>query len=86
MAALVAWYGLYQAGHLVFNLRYLLDPGVPPFPAPAEGWSTQLVHLLNGMAAADTLNAALALVFIYGYFTGARWHIWLGTLTLTVSM
>lgn len=50
MGALVAWYGLYQAGHLVFNLRYLFDPGVPPFPAPAEGWSAQLAHLLNGMA------------------------------------
>lgn len=86
MGALVAWYGLYQAGHLVFNLRYLFDPGVLPFPAPAEGWSAQLVHFLNGMAAIDTLNAALALVFVYGYFARARWHGWLGTLTLTVSM
>jgi hypothetical protein len=75
-----------QAGHLVFNLRNLLDPGVPPFPAPAEGWSAQLVSFLNGMAAADALNAVLALVFVYGYFARARWHGWLGTLTLTVSM
>jgi hypothetical protein len=27
-----------------------------------------------------------ALVFVYGYFTGVRWQVWLGTLTLTVSM
>jgi hypothetical protein len=86
MGVLVAWYGLYQVGHLVFNLRYLLDPGVPPFPAPAAGWAPQLVHFLNGMAAADAVNAALALVYVYGYFTRARWHVWLGTLTLTISM
>ncbi len=83
---LVSWYGLFQAAHLVFNGLYLLRPGTPPFPPPAEGWQPQTVHLLNGMAASDFVNAILSLVFVYGYFTQARWHLWLGTLTLTVSM
>jgi hypothetical protein len=48
--------------------------------------SAQLVSFLNGMAAADALNAVLALVFVYGYFACAQRHGWLGTLTLTVSM
>lgn len=53
-----------------------------------RGWSAQLVHFLNGMAATDTLNAALALVFVYGYFTlrPVTRLAGLGTLTLTVSM
>jgi len=84
--ALVVWYGLYQAGHFVFNALYLLQPGTPPFPPPAEGWLPQTVHFLNGMAASDLVNAVLSLVFVYGYFTRARWRMWLGTLTLTVSM
>ena len=83
---LVSWYGLFQAGHMVFNGLYLWRPGTPPFPPPAEGWLPQTVHLLNGMATSDFINAILALVFVYGYFTRARWHLWLGTLTLTVSI
>jgi hypothetical protein len=83
---LVGWYGLFRALHLAFNVRYLLRPGMPPFPPPAEGWSPQTVHLLNGMAVTDAVNALLALAFVYGYFMRARWHIWLGILTLTISM
>lgn len=83
---LVGWYGLFQAVHILFNARYLLRPGAPPFPPPAEGWLPQTVHLLNGIAASDLINAILALVFVYGYFARAKWHLWLGTLTLTISM
>ena len=83
---LVGWYGLFQAVHILFNSLYLLRPGTPPFPSPAEGWLPQTVHLLNGMAASDLVNAVLALVFVYGYFTRAKWRMWLGTLTLTISM
>ncbi len=83
---LVVWYGLYQAGHLIFNGIYLVRPGNPPFPPPPGGWSAQLVSFLNGMAAADFVNAALALCFVYGYFRRTRWWFWLGTLTLTISV
>jgi hypothetical protein len=79
---LVAWYGIYQAGHLVFNVRYLLDPGQLPFPAPAAGWSPQLTAFLYGMAAADAVNAALALGFVVGFFARRGWRNWLGTLTI----
>jgi hypothetical protein len=37
------------------------------------------------MGAADAVNAVVALVFVYGYFAGARWRVWLGTLCLAVS-
>lgn len=83
---LVTWYGFYQAGHLIFNSLYLLHPGRPPFPPPAGGWLSQTVHFLNGMAASDLVNAVLALVFVYGFFRRAPWRMWLGTLTLTISM
>jgi len=83
---LVAWYGLYQAGHLIFNSLYLLHPGRPPFPPPAGGWLPQTVHFLNGMAVTDLVNAVLGLVFVYGYFARASWRLWLGTLSLTISI
>lgn len=37
------------------------------------------------MGATDAVNAVVALVFVYGYFAQARWRVWLGTLSLTVS-
>ena len=83
---LVAWYGLFQAVHILFNGLYLLNPGMPPFPPPAEGWLPQTVHLLNGIATADLVNAVFSLLFVYAYFTKAKWRMWLGTLTLTISM
>ena len=83
---LVAWYGLFQAGHLILNGIYLVRPGIPPFPPPPGGWSAQLVGFLNGIAAADFVNAGLALGFVYGYFRWTRWWFWLGTLTLTISI
>ncbi len=38
------------------------------------------------MAVADLFNAALSLVFVVGFFRRARWVVWLGTVTLTVSL
>ena len=83
---LVVWYGLFQTGHLIVNAIYLVRPGTPPFPPPPGGWSAQLVGFLNGIAAADFVNAAFALGFVYGYFRRTRWWFWLGTLTLTISV
>ena len=83
---LVAWYGLFQLVHALLNGRYLLSPGSPPFEAPLEGWRSQTVAFLNGMAVADFVNALLALVFVFGYVRRRAWSAWLGTLTLTVSV
>jgi hypothetical protein len=34
----------------------------------------------------DLVGAFLALLFVRGYFRRTRWRMWLGTLTLTVSV
>ena len=46
----------------------------------------QTVAFMNGAAAADLINAVLSVVFVAGYFRGGRWAVWLGTVTLTVSI
>jgi|GEM_PF-668825 hypothetical protein len=87
---LVVWYGIYQAAHIIINLRALVDlkSGEISFPAfpPPDGWSVQTIHFFTGMAAVDLFNAVLTLVFVYSYFKNAKWRMWLGTLTLTASM
>ena len=86
---LVAYFGVFQVVHLALNARYQFLPfsARPPLPfaAPPEGWSLQLVQFTSGMAVADLINAALSLVFVYGYFRDAPWCVWLGTVTLTVA-
>lgn len=88
--ALVAWYGAFQAVHVVVNVRALanLIRGGTSFPAmpPAGGWSEQAAHFFTAMASVDLVNAFLALVFVYGYFREKGWRTWLGTLTLTISV
>jgi hypothetical protein len=90
MKLLVAWYGSFQAVHIFINARGLLQlaQGSIDFPAlpPPGGWSLQAMHFLTAMASLDLLNAILTLAFVYGFFRQTRWHTWLGTLTLTVSM
>ena len=38
------------------------------------------------MAAIGVINAALSLLFVVGFFQRWEWSLWLGTLTLTVSV
>lgn len=87
--ALVAYFGLFQAGHLVLNARYQLVPfdlGPPlPFASPPGGWAPQIVYFTTGMAVADLINAAFSLVFVVGFLGRAPWYPWLGTVTLTVA-
>ncbi len=87
---LVVWYGIYQSAHLMLNARYQLVPFADrpplPFAGPAEGWLPQTIAFGSGMAVADMFNAALSLVFVVGFFRRARWVVWLGTVTLTVSL
>jgi len=86
---LVAYFGAFQAVHFLLNARYQLLPfssrPALPFAPPPEGWSQQIVYFTSGMAVADMLNAALSVVFVFGFFRGASWSTWLGTVTLTVA-
>ena len=84
---LVAYYGFIQALHLVgigWASVVLDTTGEMTFPAPPPvgGWSEQAINFFVGVGAIDALNAVLALVFVYGFFKGARWRGWLGALTL----
>jgi hypothetical protein len=89
--ALVAWYGVYQAAHIVVNTRglYILHSGGTldfPAPPPPSGWPAETIHMILIMGWADLVGAFLALFFVYGYLRRARWRMWLGTLTLTISV
>lgn len=90
MRSLVVWYGLFQAVHIFVNVRGLLQlaQGSIDFPAlpPPGGWSSQTIHFMTAMASLDLINAILTLIFVYGFFKQTPWHVWLGTLTLTVSL
>jgi hypothetical protein len=46
----------------------------------------QTVAFLNGAAVLDFVNALLAVVFVVGFLRRRHWSVWLGTLTLTVSI
>lgn len=88
---LVAYYALYQFVHILVNVRglhILLSGGVLDFPAPppAGGWSPDVVHIGIAIGFTDLFGAVLALVFAYGYFQGAPWRIWVGTVALTISL
>lgn len=82
---LIAWYGLFQAGHVILNGRYLISRGDPPFPGPDSGWSPDAVAFLDAFATFDLINAFAAVVFATAWMRGRRWHQ-LGTITLTISM
>ena len=82
---LIGWYGLFQAGHVVLNSRYLLGDNDPPFPGPRGGWSGDAVAFLDGFAAMDLINAMVAVVFAVAWLTGRQSRT-LGTIVLTVSM
>jgi hypothetical protein len=88
---LIGYYGLVQAAHIMAIVRsftLLMQTGEITFLAqpPSGGWSVQARHFLVGLGAVDAANAALALVFVYGYFSRSRWWFWLGTFALTASV
>ena len=89
--ALVAWYGLYQGTHVLVNTRglYILHSGgVLDFPAPPppSGWPAETIHMMVIIGWVDLAGAILALVFVRGHLRRAPWRMWLGTLTLTISV
>ena len=88
---MVAWYGLYQAAHVLVNARglYILYSGATldfPAPPPPSGWPAETIHMMVIIGWVDLIGAFLALLFVRGYLRRARWRMWLGTLTLTISI
>jgi hypothetical protein len=87
---LVAWYALYQTGHIFVNTRGLFilhTGGTLDFPAPAAdgGWSSDVVHVMIAVGWLDLIGAALTIYFAWGYFLQKPWRFWLGTVCLTIS-
>ncbi|HKJ26517.1 MAG TPA: hypothetical protein VJ965_02675 [Anaerolineales bacterium] len=89
--ALVLAFGLYQTAHLLSNIRgafVYFGQGRLPFPAlpPAGGFDPHLVTAYVDMAFMDSFNAMVSFVFIWGYFSRKPWRLWLGSITLTLSL
>lgn len=88
---LVFAFGLYQVGHILSNIRgafVFSATGQLAFPAlpPPGGWSGDIYNLYIDMATMDTLNALVSLVFVWGYFARKPWRLWLGSVTITLSV
>jgi len=88
MSYLILWYGLLQAAHIVVLLvggYHYIQTGFVGFPAPGppEGWSTQAVPFLIGMASFDLLIAIASLVFVYRFFVRKELIKRLGIVVLT---
>ena len=84
-------FGLYQVGHLLSNLRgafVFFGRGQLPFPAlpPPGGFDSNLISTYLDMAVIDSFNAIISLVFVWGYFTRKPWRLWLGGITITLSV
>ena len=87
---LVVCFALYQLGHLLSNIRAAFvwfSAGEVAFPAvpPPGGWSVDMVHVFMDMATMDSINAVVSLVFVWAFFRGKSWALWLGTITTTLS-
>ena len=83
---LVAWYGVYQAAHILFNSLYFAGVITSFPPGPPGGWTQQALDFFTGMAAIGLINALLSLLFVVGYFQRRAWSLWLGAVTLTVAL
>ena len=79
-----ATYGVFQAGHVVFNVVCLsgLRP-IPEFPwPPAEGWHPQATAFWTATGLIDTAIALLALYFVAAFFGGRCRALWAGLVSL----
>lgn len=81
---LVAWCGIWEAGHLLLTIDTMLGSTDFP-PPPPEGWTSQTRAIFDGIVASDSIQAALCLVFVVGYFLRQRWSFVLGLVCLASS-
>ena len=88
MRWLVGYYGVFQAGHVVFNVVHLSGlRSIGDFPPPpAEGWHPQTIAFWTACALIDTAIALLALYFVAAFFGGRRRALWAGFVSLTMYM
>lgn len=90
--SLVLWFGIYQLGHILSNIRaafQLYSGGFTDlFPAlpPPGGWTSQAMNFFVAMATMDSINAFLTIIFVIGFFRKAQWRGWMGMLNLTLSL
>ena len=88
MPWLVGYYGVFQAGYVVFNVLYLsgLRP-IQEFPwPPAEGWHPQATAFWTATGLIDTAIALLALYFVAAFFWGRHRALWAGLVSLATYM
>lgn len=88
---LVAYYGLIEVAHVVALVQagvQLARTGMIGFPAPppSGGWVDEIQPFFIAMAVVDAVNIVIAWLFVYGYFTRARWRWWIGCVTLTSTV
>lgn len=86
---LVGYVALWQAIHVVVNVRALLridaTGGTFPAPPPGGGWADSTLAVFVGMGALDAVAALLTLAFAIAYVRdGPSWPL-LGTVALTVA-
>ena len=88
MRWLVGYYGVFQAGHVVFNVVHLSGlRSIGDFPPPpAGGWHPQTIAFWTACALIDTAIALLALYFVAAFFGGRRRALWAGFVSLTMYM
>ena len=85
---LVGYYGVFQAGHVVFNGLHLSGVrSIREFPwPPADGWHPQATAFWTSVALIDTAIALLALYFVAVFFGGRRRAQWAGLVSLAAYM
>jgi len=88
--ALVVYYGVLQALHLVglvgSAITWLQSGALGPLvPPPVGGWPRQAELFLLGTGLLDAAFALMGVAFAAGQRRGAKWAPWLGTVALTGS-
>ncbi|MBT5153426.1 MAG: hypothetical protein HON77_05775 [Gammaproteobacteria bacterium] len=88
---LTAYYGLYQAVHILVNIRgtWILMSGSQldfPAPPPPSGWPVEVIHFMIAIGVLDLMNAIASVFFVYAFFHRRPNAFWLGNLTLSISV
>lgn len=70
---LVAWFAVFQVGHLIALAWFLLDPrDTLKFLEPPGGWVDQSVEVLIGWSLTDGTLAILSLLAVTCWFSGTK--------------
>ena len=70
---LVAWFGLFQIGHLLVLGWFLWNPTETlKHLQPPEGWTSQSVEILIGWSLTDGTLAIISLLAVWSWFAGTE--------------